>query len=479
VKRSNEASLAHRNLRSQYWNSIARQRKGWSGWGDYYHRRLAQVYRHLVPPGETVLEIGCGQGHLLAALRPRLGVGVDFSEEMVKRARELHPSLHFIRADAHELYLDGKFDVILVSDLVNELWDIQRVFEQLSHLATRRTRIIINFYSRLWELPLAAARKLRLATPTLDQNWLTVEDISTLLNLANLEVVTQSEEILWPLHTPLVATFFNRFLVRIWPFMHGALSHLVVARPRSLNHAGAEKPVVSVVIPVRNEAGNIDQIFERIPQMGRLTELVFVEGHSTDNTYSVVQKAIAEHAELQCKLFRQKGEGKGDAVRLGFAKASGDILMILDADLTVQPEDLPRFFEVLVSGKGEFANGVRLVYPMVDKAMRFFNLLGNKFFSLAFSWVLGQPIKDTMCGTKALWKGDYDRIAANRIYFGDFDPFGDFDLLLGAAKLQLKIVEVPIRYQARMYGTTKMQRWRGGWILLKMVVFTARRLKFI
>ena len=233
------------------------------------------------------------------------------------------------------------------------------------------------------------------------------------------------------------------------------------------------------MIPVRNEAGNIDEIVERVPQMGRFTELIFVEGHSTDDTYAVVQKAIASHSELQCHLLRQEGEGKGDAVRLGFARASRDILMILDADLTVQPEDLPRFFEVLVSGKGEFANGVRLVYPMVDQAMRFFNVLGNKFFSLAFSWLLGQPIKDTLCGTKALWKEDYDRIATNREYFGDFDPFGDFDLLLGAAKLQLKIVEVPIRYQARRYGTTNIQRWRHGWMLLKMVVFTAKRLKFI
>jgi glycosyltransferase involved in cell wall biosynthesis len=234
-----------------------------------------------------------------------------------------------------------------------------------------------------------------------------------------------------------------------------------------------------VVVPARNEAGNIPQIMARLPEMGAGTEIVFVEGHSRDHTYEAIEAAIANHPERNCKLFRQSGVGKGDAVRLGYNRASGDILMILDADLTVPPEDLPRFYQALVSGKGDFANGVRLVYPMEKEAMRFFNLLGNKFFSLAFSWLLGQPIKDTLCGTKVLWKADYDRIAENRAYFGDFDPFGDFDLLFGAARLNLKIVDLPIRYRERTYGTTNIQRWKHGWLLLKMVAFAASRIKFI
>jgi glycosyltransferase involved in cell wall biosynthesis len=213
--------------------------------------------------------------------------------------------------------------------------------------------------------------------------------------------------------------------------------------------------------------------------MGRGTELIFVEGHSTDRTYETIEAAIARHPQINCRLYRQHGRGKGDAVRLGFEQASGDILMILDADLTVAPADLPRFYDAIASGKGEFINGVRLVYPMEDEAMRFFNLLGNKLFSWAFTWLLGQPIKDTLCGTKVLWRSDYARIAHNRTYFGDFDPFGDFDLLFGAAKLTLKIVEVPIRYGARRYGETNIQRWKHGWLLLRMVVFAARRIKFV
>jgi glycosyltransferase involved in cell wall biosynthesis len=236
---------------------------------------------------------------------------------------------------------------------------------------------------------------------------------------------------------------------------------------------------VSVIVPARNEQGNIEQIFERTPEMGAGTELIFVEGHSTDDTYGAIERAIAAHPERRCRLLRQTGKGKGDAVRLGFAHATGDALMILDADLTVAPEELPRFFEALRSGKGEFINGVRLVYPMQQRAMRFLNLVGNKFFSMAFSWLLDQPVKDTLCGTKVLWREDYELIAANRAYFGDFDPFGDFDLLFGAARLKRKILDLPIRYRERTYGTTNIQRWKHGWLLFKMALFAAWRIKFI
>lgn len=251
----------------------------------------------------------------------------------------------------------------------------------------------------------------------------------------------------------------------------------MIARPE--NACIETQPTVSVVVPARNEAGNIPSIFNRLPGMGSGTELVFVEGHSKDDTAATIEREIVKHEDWSCKFLQQTGEGKADAVRLGFKNATGDILMILDADLTVPPEDLPRFYQALVSGKGEFINGVRLIYPMERQAMRFANLLGNKFFSLAFSWLIGQPIKDTLCGTKVFWRTDYEKIAANRSYFGDFDPFGDFDLIFGAAKLSLKITDLPIRYRERTYGTTNIQRWKHGWLLLKMVWFAAIRLKFI
>lgn len=460
--------------RISHWNAIACKLDTWRGMGKWYHRRLHEIYRFHISPNQHVLELGCATGDLLAAVQPARGVGVDFSEEMIRRARAKHPDIEFIRADAHDLSaIKDTFDIIILSDLMNDLWDVQRVLEQIKPLCQPHTRILMNFYSRLWQVPLSLARTLNLATSNLFQNWLTPEDIRALLVLAGFEPIRNSQEILWPL--PL-GGFANRFLVRLWPFREMALSNLVIARPAPQQ---AQEPLVSVIVPARNESGNIKAIFERTPQMGRGTELVFVEGHSKDDTYAAIDREVAAHASTPSLLLRQTGIGKADAVRLGYAKAKGDVLMILDADLTVPPEDLPRFYEALVSGKGEFINGVRLVYPMEKEAMRTLNFLGNKFFSVAFSWLLGQSIKDTLCGTKVLWKKDYEKIAANRTYFGDFDPFGDYDLIFGAAKLNLKIIDLPIRYRERTYGSTNISRWKHGMLLLRMVAFAARRIKFV
>ncbi len=476
------ASLAQNDFarytreRITHWDDVARQGLT-TDWSGAYHRRLIAVYRELVPRGARVLEIGCGRGDLLAALEPKHGVGIDFSSEMVRQAQQHYPAQQFVQADAHALNIHDTFDVVILSDTVNDLWDVELVLKQLHQVTEAASRVILNFYSLLWEAPLNVARSMRLAKPLLEQNWLTVEDVSNLLGLADFDVTRHWDEVLLPLDLPPLNDVANRYLARLWPFDQAALTHFVVARPR--RRPTTREPIVSVIVPARNEAGNIAAIFERTPEMGAGTELVFVEGHSSDDTYATIEREIQQHPRQPARLFRQEGKGKGDAVRLGFAHARGDVLMILDADLTVAPEDLPRFLQALCDGKGELINGVRLVYPMEKQAMRFFNLLGNKFFSLAFSWLLGQSIKDTLCGTKVLWAADYRRIAAQRAYFGDFDPFGDFDLLFGAAKLNLKIVDLPIRYRERTYGTTNIQRWRHGLLLLRMAVFAARRIKFI
>jgi glycosyltransferase involved in cell wall biosynthesis len=234
-----------------------------------------------------------------------------------------------------------------------------------------------------------------------------------------------------------------------------------------------------VIVPARNEAGNIEAAVTRTPEMGAGTELIFVEGNSTDDTWEKIQELPAKFPDRNIKILKQSGKGKGNAVREGFAVASGDILMILDADLTMPPEELPKFYEVLASGKADFANGVRLIYPMESEAMRFLNLCANKFFSFLFSWLLGQRVKDTLCGTKVLCRKEYDRIAANRAYFGDFDPFGDFDLLFGADKLNLRIMDVPIRYRDRTYGQTNIDRWRHGLLLFRMSWFCAKKIKCV
>lgn len=235
--------------------------------------------------------------------------------------------------------------------------------------------------------------------------------------------------------------------------------------------------VVSVIVPACSEAGNIAAIFDRVPAMGLGTELIFIEGGSTDDTYETIEREMKARNRPMTKLLQQQGKGKDDAVRLGLANATGEVLMILDSDLTVAPEDLPRFYNAWLQGKGDFINGIRMVYPMEEKAMQFLNLLGNKLFSLAFSFLLGQKVKDTACGTKVLSKTHYEPIVRNRAYFGDFDRFGDWDLLFGASKFNLKITDLPIRYHERVYGQTKMQRWRIGYLLVRIVILGLKRLK--
>ncbi len=432
-------------------------------------------------PGLRVAELGCAQGDLLAALNPSVGVGVDFSGEMLTRAAARYPDLTFVQADVHDLVLDQTFDVIILSDLINDLWNVQTVFEHVRRYCHPRTPHRPEFLQPTVGIPLRIAERMGLAKPTLQQNWLDVNDVANLLYLSGFEMMRHWAEVLWPAPTPLVEPLCNRFLVKLFPFRSGRADQFRRRPPAAGERVDRPaRPRISVLVPARNEAGNIEQLIDRVPEMGGGTEIIFVEGHSTDDTY---RRHRTRHRRSSGALLQSSSskpaKAKGDAVRCGFAAATGDILTILDADLTVPPEDLPTFFELLRSGKADFANGVRLVYPREENAMRTANLIGNKFFGFAFSWMLGQRIKDTLCGTKTIWKKDYELLAANRAYFGDFDPFGDFDLLFGAAKLSLKIVDVPVRYRQRTYGTTNIQRWRHGLLLLRMVLFAARRMKFI
>jgi ubiquinone/menaquinone biosynthesis C-methylase UbiE len=469
-------SAEYTQQRIAHWNKLnsAAPRKI----SNYYRQKVAAVYQQLIPNGATVLELGCGQGDLLASLCPSRGFGVDFSDSAIAQAKLKYPDLHFSVMDAQALTLDSQsFDYIVVSDLVNDLWDVQKVLSALLPFCTPQTRIIFNFYSHVWNLPLNLAQKVDLASERLPQNWFTPQDMCNLLEISQFEQLRSWSDIAMPLRIPLISNLLNRYIAKIFPFRLLCLTNFAVARAVML--PTKTQPTVSVVIAARNESGHIDELIARIPCMGGGTEIIFVEGNSTDDTYAAIERAVSANPQLNCKLLKQPGKGKGDAVRAGFDAATGDILMILDADITVPPEDLPRFYDIMANGSAEFVNGVRLVYPMEGDAMRFANLIGNKFFSWAFSWLLGQPIRDTLCGTKVLWKKDYQRIADNRAYFGDFDPFGDFDLLFGAAKLNLKIMEVPIRYRARRYGETNISRWSHGWLLLKMVAFAAKRIKFI
>ncbi len=468
----------------EYYDRLAPNRDKWIARNAYFHNEDSRYTRFLVPPGLKVLDLGCGTGHMLAELKPSEGVGIDISSKMIEAARrnypvESCPSLEFVAGDIEDPAtldaLDGPFEVIILSDTVGLLEDVEATFASLHRLSSRETRIVVAYYSWMWTPAIAFAELLGAKMRQVPLNRLGPEDVSGLMELADFDVIKRDWRQLLPKRLFGLGPLVNRSLATLPILRRLGVRHYVIARSRRF--AGLTNPSTTVVIPCRNERGNIAPAVSRVPDFCDDIEILFVEGHSKDGTQEEIKRVIQRYPECDIKLIVQTGKGKGNAVREAFDVARGEVLMILDADLTVPPEALPKFYNALVSGKGEFINGTRLVYPMEKRAMRPLNLIANFSFSVIFSWLLNQRFTDTLCGTKVLTKAHYLNIAKNRAYFGNFDPFGDFDLIFGASKLNLKVIEVPIRYAERTYGTTQISRFRHGMLLLRMVFFAFRKLK--
>jgi SAM-dependent methyltransferase len=468
-----------KRLIQQQSDKLAEKRDKWINKNRYFYKNDHSYMQFLVGEGARVLELGCGTGQLLNVLNPSYGVGVDLSANMISVALKNYPSLEFIQGDIEDesliSSLEGPFDFIILSDTIGYLDDCEDTFTRLHSLCTPDTRLIISYYSWRWQPILNLGEKIGLKMPSVETNWLSTEDTMNFLQLADFETVKREWRQLVPRSMFGLGSLVNRFIGTLPLIRHLSLRNYLVARP--LRKVELKQMSTTVVIPCRNERENIENAVKRLPDFCEDLEILYVEGNSQDGTLDEIHRVIASYPDKDIKVLVQDGKGKGDAVRKGFSHARGDILMILDADLTVPPEDLPKFYKAIVAGKGEYINGTRLVYPMDDEAMRFLNFWANRTFSVLFTWLLNQRFTDTLCGTKVLTKKRYEQIVANRSYFGEFDPFGDFDLIFGATKLNLKIIEVPVRYKAREYGETQISRFRHGWLLLKMVVFAYKKLK--
>ncbi len=464
---------------ARLFDQFAENSNQWIGRSNTYYRYLTKLVKHLVPDPRRVVEFGSGSGEMLAALAPKKGLGIDISSGMVELAKKRYGGFEFRAGDAEEPDIAEKFDTVLMVNLIGLLEDVYTSLKKAHGVLSERGRIVIIYYNHLWEPVLRLAAALNLRAPVPYENWLPLAEVENLLNLTGFQVVRSGRRMLCPKFIPFISWFLNTCIAPL-PFIQRlCLIEYVVARPLKADVMSREKELsCTVVIPTKNEKGNIRDAIKRTPDMGKHTELIFVDGNSTDGTVEEIQLVISENPDRDIKFIPQgDGRGKADAVRKGFKIAGGDVLMILDSDLTMPPEDLPKYFQLIAEGKAEFINGCRLVYPMEKQAMRTLNKIANHFFGMAFSWLLEQRIRDTLCGTKVLMRDDYLKIAENRDYFGDFDPFGDFDLLFGAARLNLKIVDLPIRYKERTYGEIKIERFRHGILLAEMCLFGLRKLK--
>src|SRR5579864_862750 len=451
-----EALAEVRDARRKHQESIAADRDEFIRSNRYFYDHLRRALQFIVPPGKDVLDVRCDTGYMLASLRPALGIGVEISEAMVERASSQHPELQFVQCDPEDLDLDQKFDYILFNHIFDTV-DILRSLERIKKHCTSETRIVVINYNYAWTPILDFASKLGLRSQSVEPNWISENDVRGFLKLAGFRPVRIHRLMLCPKWIPGLSLLLNGLLARLPGLRAFCMMQIIVARlvaePKRENDVA-----VSVVVPCRNEVGNVQQAVERIPVMGKHTEILFCDDRSTDGTAAEVRRMMALYPDKDIRLIEGPGMCKAENVWTGFRAAKGDILVILDADLTVMPEELPMFVRALLNSRGEFVNGSRLVYPVPQFAMKFANTIGNKLFGRVFSFLLDQRIKDTLCGTKVLWRKDWLRMETNVGMWGVKDLWGDYELLFGASKLHLEIVEVPVHYQERMHGVTKMTK---------------------
>jgi len=454
----------------------AKTRNNWIRRNKYYYNLLAKVFRHIVEPGKRVLNINCETGFLLNAVRPAYGVGVDISAEMLDVARSINPTFTYHQAFPEEFVSSERFDYIIVSNS-GDIVDLQKAFSRLHAVAERHTRLLIYTYNHLWEPLIGLAERLRLKTPQTEQNWLAEPDFVGLLNLSGFEWLNTYRTALLPKYVPALSELANHCLAKVPLLERLCMVEVLVARPvpRPVEPSSVR---VSVVVPCKDERGNIEDAVKRIPDFGQPTEIIFCDDKSGDGTAEEVRRMQAVYPLRDIRLVEGPGICKAANVWTGFNAATGDILAILDADLTVMPEQLPYFIDAITRVGADFVNGSRLVYPVPRAAMKGANMIGNKLFSLVFSYLLGQRVKDTLCGTKVLWRADWQRIQPMVGSWGIMDRWGDYELLFGAAKLNFRIIDQPVHYQERIYGTTKMTKvFKNGLIMLRMCFHGFLKLK--
>lgn len=415
----------------------------------YYHERIRKTFSFIIPPNKKILFLGADDAKILASLRPAKGT-VAIST-------------------AYESYLPKeKFDYIILNGVLGQTTDMLRILKNILRACHPSTRILIYQYNYLWQWVLAIAEKLRLKRKEGVQNWLSVNDLKTYLEGADFQVTRIFRRTIFPFNFFGLGRILN-FIDAIIPFFDFLkLDQFIISRPEPYLFPKELPESLTICITVRNEKGNIEKIVKSIPKICKEQEILFVEGHSTDGTRKEILRMINQYPDKSIRVMGQPGIGQGDATRVGFKAAKGEIIIIYEGDGTSDPGDIKYFYDAMTSGRFEFIEGSRFVYPLDNKTMPVINQLGNIFFAKWFSFFLGQKTTDVLSGIKSILKKDYNLLFERWGFLGFEDPFGDFELLYGAARMGLKFGEIPMRYYPRTYGETKTKPFTHGLYLLKM-----------
>src|SRR3989338_2088423 len=445
---------------SERFNIVAEKYEYWRNKNLYYHNEITRFYKDIIPKNKNILEVGSADGYLLNELCPNRGVGVDISAQMIDIARKKFPHLNFVNSSIENYSYVHSFDYIVLSNILEFVSDLYIFFSAMASKASPKTKMIITSINPLWEPAMKLATRLKMRIPVQMKNFVTSKDIENMLNISGWEVIESNYRMFSPVKIPLISFFLNKLIPRLPVLKNLCIIQFIIAKPKQLftiDHSLS----CSVIIPCHNEEGNIEECIDRIPSLGSFTEVVVVDDGSNDKTATLVKNIQSGKKRVRLISYTPN-KGKGHAVKTGFESATGDILIILDADMAVLPEELSKFYMVLASSQAEFINGTRMLYDMAPGAMKFINYLGNKIFGIILSFIIGQRNTDTLCGTKAFYNSDYMNFKMRRC------PWGDFDLLFEAARMKLKTVEMPVHYFPRREGRSKMKAFKHGLMLLKM-----------
>lgn len=378
-------------------------------------------------------------------------------------------NLDFLNVDTNEdlnkiLINNTKYDCIVLSDMFEVNDDILGLLKLLKKNLNNDGTILLTSITPIWDGVLSILEMLNLKNKSKKRSYIHLNKLSAVLDTINFQITGKRTRQYFPFKLFYFGNIINNFLeIILYFFNFGIRSYFTIKEIEDT----AEKDVLSktIIVPAKNEEGNLNELINRIPYLGNNVEVIISCGISNDNTLGMAKSLKSDNFII--KVIEQTSKGKANAVWEACEQSSNDLIAILDADLSVDPEELSSFFELIETKKCDFVNGTRLIYSMEKGSMRFINNFGNRLFQYVVSKIIRLPLTDSLCGTKVFKKNLYEKIKKWQSVVKIKDPFGDFDLLFAAAYSSQKIVEYPIHYRARKYGTTQIRRFKDGFKLIK------------